>query len=169
MTTIAIRSLVVAVAVYGSVVMLPAQQPDPATEPLRSRELTARVFGDDGTWQWISSFENRPGPLVKSEKRVLTGGWQRDNIADGYVLVSIYVVDTLKDAQRWLALHAKGDKEWTRQPYQVGDGAWRAEHHPTGQIQLSFRRGLYVITVSAKDAALVERCSRQIVLYLDAI
>jgi hypothetical protein len=61
-----------------------------------------------------------------------------------------------------------GSMDWTVKRYQAGDGAWRAEH-PTGQIAISLRRGLYVITVSSKDAALAERCAGEIVLYLDAI
>jgi hypothetical protein len=78
------------------------------------------------------------------------------------------VVATLNHAERWLALHAKGAKDGAIKPYAIGDGGWRAEH-PTGQIQISLRRRFYVITVSANDAGLVERCARQIVLYRDAI
>ena len=168
MTTITIRYLVVVVAVYGGVATVMARQTDSlSSEPQRSRELTARVFGSDARWQWVGAIDNRPGPIVKSERRVLVGSWWRGT-ADGSVFVSIYVVDTLKDAERWLAVHAKGAKDWAIKPYAVGDGGWRAEH-PTGQIEISLRRGLYVVTVSAKDAGLLERCARQIVLYLDAI
>ena len=168
MTTIAVRCFVVGVAVYCSVNPLAARQTGGASlEPRRTSELTSRVFRKDGSWQWIPAIDNRPGPIVKSEKRVLVGSWRKGS-GDGGVYVSIYVVDNLKDAEQWLALHAKGSKDWTVKRYQVGDGAWRAEH-PTGQIEISLRRRLYVTTVSSKDAALVERCAREIVLYLDAI
>lgn len=167
MSTIVIRYFVAVVAVYGSVTTLAARQTDASSEPQRTRELTSRVFGNDASWQWVPAIDNRPGPIVKSEKRVMVGGWRRISV-DSEVLVSIYVVDTLKDAEQWLALHAKGAKDWAIKPYSVGDGGWRAEH-PTGQIQISLRRRLFVITVSAKDAGLVERCAKQIVLYLDAI
>ena len=78
------------------------------------------------------------------------------------------VVHTLKDAARWLAFYAKGAREWAIKPHPIGDGGWRGEH-PTGQVEISLRRRLFVITVSSKDAGLVERCARQIVLYLDSI
>ena len=166
-TTIAVRYFVAVVAVYGSVTTLAMRQPsDLSSEPQRARELTSRVFGNDESWQWVAAIDNRPGPIVKSEKRVLVGSWHRVS-GDGDMFVSIYVVDSLKDAEQWLAIHAKAAKDWTVKRYQVGDGAWRAEH-PTGQIQISSRRRFYVITVSSKDAVLVERCARQIVLYLDA-
>ena len=170
MTTIAIRYFVVLVAVYGGVTTVTARQTESVSlEPQRTRELTARVFGGDASWQWVAAIDNRPGPIVKSERRVLVGSWRRGSAgAADDVLVSIYVVDTLTDAEHWLALHAKGAKDWAIKPYAVGDGGWRAEH-PTGQIQISVQRRLYVITVSAKDAGVVERCARQIVLYLDAI
>ena len=168
MTTTAIRYFVVLLAVYGGVTTVTARQAESlSSEPQRTRELTARVFEGDASWQWVSAIDNRPGPIVKSERRVLVGSWHRVS-ADGHVFVSIYVVDTLKDAEQWLALHAKGAKDWAIKPHAVGDGGWRAEH-PTGQVEISLRRRLYVITVSSKDAGLVERCARRIVLYLDAI
>jgi hypothetical protein len=168
MTTNIIQFFVVVLAVYCGVVTLTARQTDNlSVEPERSRELTARVFGSDARWQWVGAIDNRPGPIVKSEKRVLVGSWWTGT-ADNSVFVSIYVVDSLKDAERWLAVHANGAKDWTIKSHPVGDGGWRGEH-PTGQIEISFRQGLYVVTVSAKDAGLVERCARQIVLYLDAI
>jgi len=168
MTGTLIRCVVVVVAVCGTVATLAARQTgSTSSEPRLSRELTSRVFGNDGSWQWVGAIDNRPGPIVKSEKRVLVGFW-REAVGEGFVLVSIYVVDTLKEAEQWLALHGKGHKDWTIKPYPVGDGGWRAEH-ATGQIQIHLRRGLYVITVSSKDAGVVERCARQIVAYLEAI
>src|SRR5215216_4548139 len=96
MNTIAIRCLLVAVAVYGSVAALAAQQTvGPSSEPQRAAELTSRVFADDESWQWVSAIDNRPGPIVKGERRVLVGGWRRGSGADD-VLVSIYVVEMLK-------------------------------------------------------------------------
>ncbi len=103
---------------------------------------------------------------MKSEKRALVGFW-REAGGEGFVSVSIYVVDTLKEAEQWWALHGKGHKDWTIKPYPVGDGGWRAEH-ATGQIQIHLRRGLYVIAVSSKDAGVVERVARQVALYFDA-
>ena len=168
MTTITIRYSVVLVALYCSVVTLTARQTDNVSpEPQRTRELTARVFGSDARWQWIGAIDNRPGPIVESEKRILVGSWWTGT-ADSSVFVSIYVVDTLKDAERWLAVHGKAAKDWAVKRHPVGDGGWRGEH-PTGQIEIAFRRRLYVVTVSAKDNDLVERCARQIALYLDAI
>jgi hypothetical protein len=164
----ATRCLVIVVAICGSMASLAARQPSgTSSEPQRSSELTARVFDNDQSWQWVPAIDNRPGPFVKSEQRILVGSWVRRNDG-GQVSVSIYAVDSLEEAEQWLALHEKGAKDWTIKRYSVGDGGWRAEH-PTGQVAISLRRRLYVITVSSKDAPLVERCARQIVLYLDAI
>jgi hypothetical protein len=164
------RYLVVALIVCGSVGVLVARQAadlDLRLEPQRARELTSRLFGDDTSWRWVPAMDNRV-PLVKSEKRLLVGSWQgSDGGREVVLLASIYVVATEKDARRWLAFHATGADGWTIRPYVVGNGGWRGEH-PTGQVEISLRRGRFVVTVSAKDAALVERCAAQIVLYLDA-
>lgn len=89
LTRIASRCLVVAVAISGIVATLAAQQTDGASsEPQRARELTSRMFADDPGWQWVSAIDNRPGPIVKSEKRVLVGVWRRGS-GDAEVLVSI--------------------------------------------------------------------------------
>ena len=165
------RYLLVAMIVFGSVGPLVSRQaPDLELhlEPQRARELTSRIFGDDTNWRWVPSIDNRV-PIVKSEKRLLVGSWQNSEGGREAVLIaSIYVVATAKDARRWLALHATGAEDWAIRPYVVGDGGWRGEH-PTGQVSISLRRGRFVVTVSAKDAALVERCASQIVLYLAAI
>jgi hypothetical protein len=167
MITIALRCVVLAIAVCGVLATLAGRQTgDANAEPQLARELTYRVFGSDGTWQWTPVVDNRPGPIVQSEKQVLFGLWQRVR-GDAYVRVSIHVVDSFEDAEQWLAVHAKGAKDWTIKRYPAGDGAWRAEHR-AGEITLSSRRRLHVITVSSKDAGLVERCTRQIILYLDS-
>jgi len=156
-----------AVACASVCTIVARQTADVSAEPKMANELTFRVFGSDRSWQWVGAIDNRPGPIVPSEKRVLVGIWQRVSGGPG-VFVSIYVVDSVRRAHQWLAVHATGAKDWTIRRYQVGDGAWRAEH-PNGQVHIALRRRSYVITVGSKDAVLAERCAREIVLYLDAI
>ena len=86
-TTIGTRFTIV-VAMCISVTTLTAQTADVISEPQLTRELTSRVFGDDESWQWIGAIDNRPRPIVKSERRVLVGTWRSLN-APGEVFVSI--------------------------------------------------------------------------------
>lgn len=167
MRTTAIGCLLLAGVVFGGVTTIDAQQaPRVIAEPRLSRELTARLFGDHGDWVWTPAIDNRPGPLVASERRILLGTWTEDS-GSGFVAASVYVVGTLADAEKWLALHAKAPKDWTAEPYSIGDGGWWAKHR-TGQIEIVLRCGVYVITVSGKDVKVVEQCARQIALYFSA-
>lgn len=134
-----------------------------------SRELTARLAAEGFPWEWVGAIQSGHIRLVPSERRVLVGGWHPagQGPSQSVVSVSVYRVANLADAQRWLLRPEPLPEGWHKQAYSLADESWLAEHS-SGQIQLLFRRGRLVASVSGKDRMSVERAARQIVAY-DAI
>ena len=137
----------------------PAQTFD---EELRwARDLTARLATEGFAWEWIPAIQSGRIPIVPSEKRLLVGIWRPagQDYLEG-VSVSVYRVANVKDAQRWIKPNPLPEG-WRRRSYNIADDSWLAEHS-SGQIQISFRRGRLVASVSGKDLKSVDRVARHI-------
>jgi hypothetical protein len=99
---------------------------------------------------------------MKEELGVAAGTWRKSSDDSTFVSVNVYSIATVKAATKWFSprIHSPSKDGWTRRAYPFGDDALIATYaDPRGfaQVNLNFRKGWFLVFVSARSEETARR------------
>ena len=141
-----------------------------AETPLVDKVENAIRSSEPG-WRCIRAILNAPPPLVPSQKPLVVETW--DHTMQGgtreSVEVMIFHVDSRTDAKVSLGPVREGKVAtgWKVEKLRIGDEGYLATFENGGRVEVHFRKGTIVVTVSSDSLPLANRFAQPVAAQID--
>lgn len=135
------------------------------------KRVAARLRQVQSSWQFVGGICTCP-PLMEEQEGIAVGGWYhgtRGHLKE-IAHVTVYRISSAEAASRWLDgfIHGGAAEGWMVEAYNLADEACLSTYGDSARYTITFRKGLFLVTVSGASRRNVELVARHVLVEVAA-